>query len=274
MKRFKRRIVHLLITTLVGFYVVLVGLALFSDRLIFQPQRATYNDENLSRTLARAHQGQLIHVMSAEQRITAIYLPNVEAEYTLLFSHGNAEDLGDMLPFLEMYRQAGFAVFAYDYRGYGSSTGRPSEKGAYEDVAAVYRYLTLNLNVPPGRVISMGRSVGCGPAIHLAATEEVAGLVAEAPFMTAFRVLTRVPLLPCDKFNNLRDIRNVHVPVLIIHGRNDQVVPLWHGEHVFARANEPKQFVAVDGARHNDVVFVAGKRYFAAIQQFASGLKN
>ena len=268
-----RWIARLLIVILGSFYAVLIGLALFSDRLIFQAQPSSYTDENLSATASREN-GRLMHVMSGDQRITAVYLPNPQATYTLLFSHGNAEDLGDALSFLQMYRQAGFAVFAYDYRGYGTSTGRPTEAGVYEDAAAAYRYLTGTLHVPTDHIISMGRSVGCAPAIHTAATQKVAGLVAEAPFMTAFRVLTRVPLLPWDKFNNLRDIRNVHAPVLIIHGRNDQVIPFWHGERLFARANEPKQFVAVDGAGHNDVLFIAGKKYFDTIVQFAATLNR
>jgi hypothetical protein len=118
----------------------------------------------------------------------------------------------------------------------------------------------------------MGRSVGCAPAIHLAANNKVAGLIAEAPFMTAFRVLTHYSLLPWDKFNNLREIKKVRVPVLIIHGRHDQVVPFWHGERVFQAANQPKQFIAIDSAGHNDILFVAGKRYFDALQHFTAEL--
>ena len=268
-----RWIARVLLVVLGSFYALLIGLALLSDRLIFQPQPSSYTDESLNNSVAREN-GRLMHIMSGDQRITAVYLPNPNAKYTLLFSHGNAEDLGDALSFLQMYREAGFAVFAYDYRGYGTSTGHPSETGVYEDAAAAYRYVTETLHIPPDRIISMGRSVGCAPAIHTAATQKVAGLVAEAPFMTAFRVLTRVPLLPWDKFNNLRDIRKVHAPALIIHGRSDQVIPFWHGERVFAAANEPKQFVAVDGAGHNDVLFITGKKYFDTIKQFAATLPN
>ena len=264
-------LIRVLIVVLGSFYAVLIGLALLSDRLIFQPQPSTYTDESLSGS-AQREGGRLMHVMSGDQRITAVYLPNANAKYTLLFSHGNAEDLGNALSFLQMFRQAGFAVFAYDYRGYGTSTGRPTEQGVYEDEAAAYRYLTETLHVPPEHVIAMGRSVGSAPAIHLAANNKVAGLIAEAPFISAFRVLTRVPLLPWDKFNNLRDIRKVHAPVLIIQGRNDEVIPFWHGERVFAAANEPKQFVAIDGAHHNDVIFIAGKKYFDSLQQFAASL--
>lgn len=264
---------RVLIVVLGSLYVVLIGLALLSDRLIFQPQSSSYTDESLSASVTREG-GRFMHIMSGGQRITAVYLPNPDAKYTLLFSHGNAEDLGDALSFLVMFRQAGFSVFAYDYRGYGTSTGRPSEKGVYEDTASAYRYLTETLHVSPDRVIAIGRSVGSAPAIHLAATNKVAGLIAEAPFTTAFRVLTRVPLLPWDKFNNLRDIKKVRAPVLIIHGRSDEVIPFWHGERVFGAANEPKQFVVVDGAHHNDVIFIAGKQYFDSLRRFAASLKN
>lgn len=264
-------LIRMLIVVLGSSFAVLIGLALLSDRLIFQPQASTYTDDSLNSTVQREG-GRLMHIISGDQRITAIYLPNPAAKYALLFSHGNAEDLGDSLAFLQMFREAGFAVFAYDYRGYGTSTGRPSEKGVHEDESAAYRYLTDTLHVSPDRVLAMGRSVGSAPAIHLAAHNKVAGLIAEAPFISAFRVLTRVPLLPWDKFNNLRDIRKVHAPVLIIQGRNDEVIPFWHGEKVFAAANEPKQFVAVDGAHHNDVIFIAGKKYFESLQQLAASL--
>src|SRR3954470_11214171 len=175
-----------MLVVVVALYAVLVLLALFSDRLIFQPQPATYDDQDLSDSVSRLREpGRLMHIISGGERITAIYLPNSQSKYTLLFSHGNAEDLGDSLAFLQMYREAGFSVFSYDYRGYGTSTGKPTENGVYADANAAYAYLTDQLHVVPDRIISVGRSVGCAPAIHLAANHKIAGLIAEAPFMTA-----------------------------------------------------------------------------------------
>src|SRR5690242_1070427 len=96
-----------------GFYIVLIVLAMFSDRLIFQPQPSTYTDQSLSENVSRmTSPGRLVHLISDGNRISAIYLPSGSAQFTLLFSHGNAEDLGDILNFLQMYRDAGFAVFA------------------------------------------------------------------------------------------------------------------------------------------------------------------
>ena len=262
-----------LLTILIGAYICLILLALVSDSLIFQPQPSTYTDKGLEAMLARLPQpGQLVQLPSGGQEITAVYLRNPNARFTLLFSHGNAEDIGQVMFFVQSFYDAGFSVFAYDYRGYGTSTGKPSESGTYADVNAAYDYLTQELHVPPAQIISMGRSLGCAPAVHLAANRPVAGLVIEAPFLSAFRVLTRVQLLPGDKFNNARDIRHVHVPVLIVHGRNDQVVPFWHGKKLFALANEPKTFLPIDGAGHNDIVLLAGHKYATALQQFAATL--
>lgn len=268
-----KRLWRTLSIVVAGAYIALLVLALTSDSIIFQPQPPSYTDVSLKTALARnAPPGQLLHLQSGAQTITAFYLPNPVARYTLLFSHGNAEDIGQVMYFLQGFYDAGFSILAYDYRGYGTSSGKPTEDGVYEDVNAAYDFLTQQLHLSPDRIIAMGRSLGCGAAVHLAARRPVAGLVIEAPFLSAFRVLTRVRLLPWDKFNNASDIKKVHAPVLIVHGRNDRIVPFWHGENLFAMANAPKTFLPIDGAGHNDVVLIAGKRYIAALQQFAAAL--
>jgi abhydrolase domain-containing protein 17 len=272
------------ITIIVILYVMLIVLALFSDRLIFQPQASSYFDDHLINTIRedklrpgpladaqfiKLHSGPADH----PHTITALYILNERARYTILFSHGNAEDLGDNLPFFEMLHRAGFAVFAYDYRGYGTSEGTPTERGVYQDIEAAYQYLTTQLHVPPSRIVSHGRSVGSSAAIHLAASRPVAALIVESPFISAFRVLTRVPLLPFDKFNNLRTMPNIHVPVLVMHGRLDNVIPFSHGQRIFDAANPPKQNLWVDRASHNDLFFTAGPEYFRALQSFTATLK-
>ncbi len=265
-----RRILRVVLLTLVVAYVGLMVLALLSDRVIFQPHPSSYQLAELG--VYRIPGLHTVMLPSGNAQIAAVYLPNPSARYTLLFSHGNAEDIGDDLPMLAEFRNAGFAVFAYDYRGYGVSTGRSSEKSVYEDVDAAYRYLTETLNVPPDRVISFGRSLGCAAAIQLASTKKVAGLIVESPFLSAFRVLTRVRLLPWDRFDNAAKIRRVHCPVLVMHGRRDQVVPWWHGERIYALANEPKQFLWVDAAGHNDVQL--SSKYIPALTGYEAMLRT
>ena len=240
-------------------YVVVCAYAFFfSDRTIFQPQPSSYRDTSA-----------IIKLDSAENvKISALYLPNPEASHTILYSHGNAEDLGDIQPILNKLQALGFAVFAYDYRGYGTSRGKPSERGTYEDINAAYEYLTRQLGIPPSRIIAYGRSVGGGPAIDLASRKPVAGLVVESTFVTAFRVMTRIPLLPFDKFVNIDKIRKVRCPVLVIHGTADRVIPFEHGQKLYETANEPKRFLRVEGAGHNDLILVANQEYGKTLQAF------
>ena len=246
--------------------VVYVGLFLFglllSEPVIFQPHPAGYRDDN-----------RILKLTSRDgRRISAVYLPNPAARYTLLFSHGNAEDLGDDLLFLQAVRDSGFSVLAYDYQGYGTSEGRPSESHVYEDEEAAYQYLTHTLATPPEQVIAWGRSLGGAAAVDLASRRPLAGLILESSFISAFRVLTRVSLLPIDKFRNLDKIAGVRCPVLVIHGEADRVVPFWHGQKLFAAAPGPKRSLWVAGADHNDVADTAGTRYFETLREFAASL--
>lgn len=232
----------------------------FSDSVIFQPHPSSYKDspETLKLTTQNG------------KRISALYLRNPAAKFTLLVSHGNAEDLGDDRFWLEELRKIGFSVLAYDYEGYGTSEGKPSEQAAYRDENAAYDYLTQALKTAPETIIVYGRSVGSGPAVHLAARKPVAGLILQSPFVSAFRVLTRIPLLPLDKFPSYRDIGRVRCPLLIIHGESDRVIAPWHGRRLFLLANEPKRFLPIPGADHNDLEIVAGKIYTNALSEFAA----
>lgn len=241
-------------------YAVLCFYAFFlTDRQIFQPQPASYQDTQATLKLKTANNA----------LISATYIPNPQARYTILYSHGNAEDLGDIEPTLTAIHKAGFAVFAYDYRGYGTSQGQPSEQHAYQDADAAYTYLTQTLKVPANRIIALGRSVGGGVAVDLAARKPVAGLIVESSFVTAFRVVTRVPIVPFDKLANIAKIRQIQCPVLIVHGIADEIIPIQHGEQLFQAANSPKQYFWVANANHNDLVEVAGSAYAKQLQAFA-----
>lgn len=230
-----------------------------ADRAIFQPQAPGYTD---SPDVIK------IEVEDGE-RISAVWMPNAEADLTILHSHGNAEDIGDVEPFLTALHDHGYAVFAYDYRGYGTSDGKPSERNTYRDAEAAYAYVTGELGVPPARLIVHGRSLGAALACYLAAEVPVGGLVLQSPFVTAFRVVTRVPLLPFDKFRNIRRIADVACPVLIIHGTADRVVPAWHGRKLFAAAPEPKAYLSLPGAGHNDPVWQTDPEYWHALDRLA-----
>lgn len=247
----------------IAVYVVFAALAkLTADRQIFLPPPPTYTARDLP----------LIRIATADGgEIAALHLPNPSSRITMLVSHGNAEDLGWLAPFLLEMREAGFSVIAYDYRGYGASSGpAATERRSYRDIEAVYRYAVDTLKIAPERIVVYGRSVGAGPSIHLAARAPVGGLVVESGFTSAFVVVTRVPLFPFDSFPNLRTIRKVQCPVLVVHGAEDDIIPPRHSKALFAAAPEPRRLVMVPGAGHNDLAAVAGDGYWTMLREFAA----
>ena len=248
-----------------GIYLLINLYALrVSDKLIFAPQPPSYT-----------HLPGEVKILSGHgERINAVYLEYPEAKYTILFSHGNAEDLGNVVPFMRQFYDLGYSVLMYDYRGYGTSEGRPSTRSAKQDVAAAYDWLVREKGIAPQSIISQGRSLGGGLAIWLAAHREVGGLIVEVSFVSSFRVKTHWPLLPWDKFNNLKSIRRADCPALVIHGTADEIIPFWHGQKLYNAAPEPKQHLWIEGGTHNDYAYVAGDEYIDAIQQFIAGLPN
>jgi abhydrolase domain-containing protein 17 len=243
---------------------VYVGLAIAAR---FLAGKALYHPEMASRAAARGVERVRD---SAGNEIAVWHLPNPSAQFTVWFFHGNAEALGDLEPTMVMLRDAGFAVFAFDYPGYGVSTGTPSEGSLYESARAARKYLREKLNVPAARTILYGRSLGGGPAVQMATEEKCAGVVLQSSFTSVFRVLTRRWVFPGDLFENERKLARVSSPVLVMHGEGDEVIPFSHGAALFASAAEPKRSLFVPGAHHNDFVDVAGRAYFDALREFSA----
>jgi abhydrolase domain-containing protein 17 len=237
----------------------------WSDHLIFQPHPSSYQDDS-----------SIIKLTTSDGvKISAMYLPNPKATYTILYSHGNGEDMGDVLPILESLKDLNFSFFIYDYHGYGTSSGKPSESHTYQDIDAAYDYLTKDLKISPNQLIVWGRSVGGGPAIDLVSRKPVIGLIAESCFTTAFRVVTKFPLVPYDKFSNLKKIEKIHCQILFIHGRDDEVIPFHHSEILFNKANEPKQCLWVDKANHNNLMWIGGgQSYRKTLKEFIQSLDS
>lgn len=250
-----RRLVKSIVLIYLSFAVFVYFKA---DKLIFLPQPSTYQDTR-----------EIIKLYSPDGiKLSALYLLNPTARFTILYAHGNAEDLGDIRQVLENLNKLGFSVFAYDYRGYGTSQGSPSEQNAYKDIDTAYNYLIQELKVAPRNIIVYGRSVGGGSAVDLAARKQVAGLILESTFTSIFRVKVPFPILPFDRFSNIDKIDKIKSPVLIMHGKDDSVIPFWHSQRLFERAPSPKLSLWVDGASHNNFTDVAGNRYGEILRDF------
>ncbi len=247
-----------------------LGVAAFADRLIFLPPQASYRHQPAEDSTA-------INILTGDANVIAArYLHNANSDYTILYSHGNASDIGTVSPILQALYEQGFSVLAYDYPGYGHSSGRPTESSAYNAIGVAFSYLTDSLGVPADKIILYGQSLGGGPSTHLAARlakhTPVAGLILEGTFATVFQVVVPFRILPFEKFANIRRIRRINCPLLLIHGTADQTVPFTHSEALLSAAAEPKSLVAIAQADHNDILRVDSTTYLKAIREFASSL--
>ena len=180
----------------------------------------------------------------------------------LLLCHGNAGNVGDRIPHAALLTTAGFDLLLFDYRGYGRSTGRPSEEGTYRDARAALSSMLKQPGVDRGRIIYMGESLGGAVALDLALERPPAGLVLLSAF-TGVRALGRLhypfvpaPLIP-DAYPVLRRIHELRAPLLVLHGDHDDIVPLSHGKALFDAAPEPKRIHLFRGRGHNDLVPLA-----------------
>lgn len=253
-----------LLKSLMFIYIFFTGYVYFrADSMIFLSKPSSYED----------NPGIIKLISGKNTNISATYLLNNQANYTILYSHGNSEDLGDIKQILEKLHDWGFSVFAYDYRGYGTSQGQPTESHAYEDINSAYNYLTQNLKISPEKIIVLGRSVGGGSAVNLAMQKPVAGLIIESSFISAFQVIVPFRILPFDKFSNLENIKKVKCPILVIHGKADDIIPFAHGEKLFNAAISPKLYLWVEEANHNDLLWVAEEKYQKTLQEFTKLVK-
>ena len=212
-------------------------------------------------------------------RINAWYVPYPDAKVALLWFHGNAGNLGHRVEQLRyLHREVRINVLMIDYREYGRSEGQVSEEGTYQDALAAYDYLAKRPDLDPTRIVSYGQSLGAAVAVELAIQRELYGLILEAPF-TSIQAMAKVhyPWFPIGsllsiRYDSLSKISKVSVPLLILHGDRDEIVPYEHGKKLYDAANAPKQFYTIQGAGHNDTYIVGGEGYFRVMGDFIGGL--
>jgi uncharacterized protein len=267
---------------LIGYAVLLVLLRLNESRLVYFPgseRRLIPPPAELKLPVQRA-------TIRTEDGISlGSWVIPAEASssggYWLLICHGNAGNLSEFgrpAHYVGL-RQLGLSLLAFDYRGYGESSGAPSEAGLYKDADAAYRYLRDELRVAPERIIIFGHSLGSTVAVDLASRVPSAGLILEGALTSVLeRGQELYPYIPVrwigrSRFNSLEKISRVRVPKLFLHARADDVVPLSHGRRLFEAAPPPKTFIELRGG-HGDAFEVDSTVYFRSIGSFVNRLSG
>lgn len=197
---------------------------------------------------------------------------------TILYLHGNSSNLGDLVGRALLLHRLGFSVLLIDYRGYGLSRGVfPTEQSVYQDAVAALDYLTQTRQIPPQTIVVMGESLG--GAIALATVEQnpqVAAVIVESSFTSMRDMIDYrlpLPIIPVEpllhqRFDSLSRVQRLQVPILVIHGTADRVVPVRMGKALYEAAALPRHLLLVANAGHDDLPEVGGARYLQTLRQF------
>ena len=266
-----RVITNILLLPAIAYAVVMLLVFLFQSRLVYFPAverelmatpRAAgldYEDVTL-----HAADGVALHGWWVSAR---------DARGTVLMFHGNAGNISHRIDYLKMFNRLGYAVLIIDYRGYGKSSGTPSEDGTYRDAEAAWSYLMETRKLKPQDVVILGESLGGGVATWLALKHPPRALILASVFTSVpdmgARVYWWLPvrLLARIHYDSRERMQQITAPVLIAHSRDDDIVPFAHGEALFAAAREPKQFLVMSGGHNDGFLFMRGE-WVAAVGAF------
>jgi uncharacterized protein len=253
-------------------YGALVALMYVAQRsLMYLPER-----QRVAPSAAGFPEAEEVVLDTADgERVIVWHVPPREGRPVVIYFHGNGGSLRYRVGRFRALTAGGLGLVALSYRGYGGSSGSPSEQGLIADGEAAYRFAAARYSAE--QIAFWGESLGSGVAIAIAATHRVARIVLESPFTSAADVGARVywflpvRLLIKDPFRSDLRIAKVTAPLLVMHGEHDAVVPISLGQRLFALANEPKQFVRFADGNHNDLDRFGA---LATARTFLSGLEK
>jgi hypothetical protein len=267
-----RKMLTSLLTALALAYGGLAALLfVFQDTLAYYPQigreiHATPREHGLDYE-------PLTLATSDGENLDAWFVPAQQAHGIVLFLHGNAGNLSHRMDSIAMFHRLGYSVLIFDYRGYGRSTGKPTEAGLHQDAQTAWDYLTQTRSIAPGRIVLFGESLGGAIAAELAAREKPGALVLASVFTSAPELAADLyPWLPTRWLMRLRyDTRAalaaVRCPVLVAHSPDDEIIPFRHGQKLFDAAAEPKTFLPLAGG-HNDGFIFMREEWVAVLAEF------
>ncbi len=255
---------------LVGGYLVFsAGLYFFQSHLVYFPDRAivtTPDKEGLRYQAASFEAWDGV-------KLSGWFVPTDEAKGVVLFFHGNGGNISHRIHYVRFFHRMGLSVLLFDYRGYGESGGRPSEQGTYYDAEAALRYLVFSHRLPPSKIIFFGESLGGAVATWLAQRHKPMALILQSSFTSIPDMASEsYPYFPVRwlarfDYNTIEYLQKVHAPLLVIHSREDEMVPFSHGRRLFDAAVGPKTFLEISGS-HNEGFLISEKEIGSNLTTF------
>jgi len=259
-------------------YVIIVYAAIsiyiyfIQTSLIFYPNMPGRNLVATPDNLGMSYQNVEL-VTGDDVKLHGWFIPHKKAKGTVLFFHGNAGNISHRLDSIEIFHRLELNVFIIDYRGYGQSDGKISEKGTYRDAEAAWHYLNNAQDINAKQIIIFGRSLGASIASWLASKHTPAALIIESGFTSVPSMGQRLyPFLPIRwlsqyKYNTQQYVKNITCPVMVAHSKNDEIIPYEEGRNIFNATAEPKHFLEMRGG-HNDGFIASGASYVEGLRSF------
>jgi pimeloyl-ACP methyl ester carboxylesterase len=262
-----------LLITGIGIYAALsIYIYFMQSSLIFYPNMPGRNLVSTPENIGLGYQD-IEFVTEDNVKLHGWFIAHENAKATLLFFHGNAGNISHRLDSIAIFHQLGLNVFIIDYRGYGQSEGKITEKGTYRDAEAAWNYLTHTSGISEEQIIIFGRSLGASIASWLAARHRPAALIIESGFSSIASMGQRFyPFLPVRwlthfKYDTKKYVTKISCPVLVAHSRNDEIIPYPEGREIFEAIAGEKQFLEMQGG-HNDGFVVSGNSYIDGLKSF------
>ncbi|MCU0735243.1 MAG: alpha/beta hydrolase [Methylotetracoccus sp.] len=249
-----------LISIVLAYGLLLAAACGFQSRLVYFPLVG----RNETLTPAALHLPfEEVQIATADgETLHGWFVPTPETRGTVLLFHGNAGNITHRVSWLPMFRQLRLDALLFDYRGYGASTGTPTEAGTYADAEAAWHHLTESRKIPAERIVLLGESLGGAIAAHLAARQTPGALVLHSAFTSVPDLAGEIyPFLPVRllarfQYDTLAAVSAVRCPVLVVHSRDDDIVPFSHGQRLFDAAPEPKAFIELTGSHNSGFLFM------------------
>ncbi len=263
---------HLLLVVFITWCGISLYLYLSQSRLLYYPELPSRTVDATPAEVGLPFENLRLTTGDGIQ-LHAWYVPAVAPRGTLLFCHGNAGNIAHRLDSIRLFHSLGLNVLIFDYRGFGESEGKPSEQGTYRDVRAAWNYLHENRGIAARQIVLFGRSLGAAIVVDLASQVPSAGVILESAFTSVPDMAAHLyPWLPVRflvryRYDSAAKIGRISSPVLVIHSREDEIIPYSQGEELFAQASEPKQFLELNGG-HNDGFHLSHGLYKETLRQF------
>lgn len=241
-----------IVIVILGYAGIAAGMYLLQRQLMYFPE-----NKGLTPEAAGLANVQALSIVTPDgENIAAWFAPPQNGQPVILYFHGNAGEIGDRPGRFEFYRQHGFGVLFVSYRGYGGSSGSPTEDGLATDAEAAYEWLSKT-GIETKRIVLVGESLGTGVAVKLAAHKPVGAVALEAPYTSTTDIAADqywwlpVRYLMKDRYESIVRIAAIKAPLLITHGDADNLIPIRYGRRLFEAALEPKSFIAWPGKGHD-----------------------